>query len=870
MEYFCNAVAPAELPSPADMDQAVSPNTTAQNAAADAPSPRPDRRRRLLIGAAVILIGGAIWGFRWWTVGRFIQDTDDAYLQADNMTVAPKVSGYVAEVYVTDNQAVSAGQPLVRLDNRQYEAMLEQAKAAIAARKADIERGEAELLQHEATIAQARAQVLGSRAAEAHAIAEVKRYEPLIATGAESSEKLADLLNAKHQASAKLAADIAAQQAAERQPATTRAQIDQARAQLQAAEASTRQSQLDLGDTIVRSTLAGRVGDRAVRVGQFVQPGTRLMTIVPVQDIYLTANFKETQIGRMRSGQPATIQVDALPGQEIHGTVESFSPGTGAQFALLPPQNATGNFTKIVQRVPVRIRLNASEQTRQRLLPGLSVTVHVDTREKAGADSRTAFDRSGQFLTPNVPKLPERISCSRTAVHSGSGKEYLFLPDVRGSETAPWLKRPSAAEPNASVTDWIAVIGGALGALMATLDISITNSALPQIQGSIGATGTEGTWISTGYLMSEIVMIPLAAWLTRVFGLRSFLLTNTILFTLFSVVCGISHTLPEMIIGRIGQGFTGGAMIPTAQTIVRTRLPRHQMPIGMTLFGLIVLLGPLLGPVLGGWLAENIHWSWCFFVNLPVGLALMLLLVCGIAQEPSRLASVRERGLAGHRGPCGGIELAHRGARERAARRTGSTRAGSPGSVCSRWSGIGTLIAGQFFVAKPVVRLKLLANKSYASVILIVFTIGAGLYGVSFLLPQFLSGVSGYNAEQSGAIMLVSGLPAFLIMPLLPRMLGKFDARAMVIAGLLCFAVSCLLDISLTAQSVGHDFYSSQLLRGVGQMLAMMPLNQASMSAVSREEAGDAAGLYNMARNLGGSVGLALLGVVHRPTQRLS
>src|SRR6185295_11982681 len=169
--------------------------------------------------------------------------------------------------------------------------------------------------------------------------------------------------------------------------------------------------------------------------------------------------------------------------------------------------------------------------------------------------------------------------------------------------------------------------------------------------------------------------------------------------------------------------------------------------------------------------------------------------------------------------------------------------------------------AGQFLVEKPAVRLKLLANKSYASVIVIVFAIGAGLYGISFLLPQFLSGIAGYNAEQSGGIMLVSGLPAFLMMPILPKMLGKFDARAMVIAGLLCFGISCMLDISLTAESVGHDFYASQFLRGIGQMLAMMPLNQASMSAVSREEAGDAAGLYNMARNLGGSVGLALLGV---------
>jgi len=338
-------------------------------------------RRTVLLGiGAVLLIAGVVWGVRWWTVGRFIESTDDAYLQADSVTIAPKVSGYVAEVYVVDNQAVKAGDPLVRLDRRQYQAVLEQANATIAARKADIARGAAELLQQQANIAQAKAQLEGARSSETHAIQEVKRYEPLVATGAETNEKLADLVNARNQAASQVAADAAAVQAAERQPATTQAQIEQARAQLEAAEASFRQAQLDTQDTIVRSTLDGRVGDRTVRVGQYAQPGTRFMTIVPVQDVYLEANFKETQVGLMRAGQPATIHVDAFSGTDLHGTVVSFSPGTGSQFALLPPQNATGNFTKIVQRLPVRIHIDAGQETRSVLVPGLSVTVKVDTR----------------------------------------------------------------------------------------------------------------------------------------------------------------------------------------------------------------------------------------------------------------------------------------------------------------------------------------------------------------------------------------------------------------------------------------------------------------------------------------------------------
>jgi membrane fusion protein (multidrug efflux system) len=307
--------------------------------------------------------------------------------------MAPKISGYIAEVYVADNQPVAIGQPLVRLDDRQYKATLEQMNAAVVARQADIARGEADLQQQEAGVVQARAQLHGAQTSAAYALDQVKRYEPLVATGAETEERLAELRNSRDQAVATLDAGSAALQAAERQLVSTRAQIQQARAQLDAAQANARQAQLDMQDTVITSTLAGRVGDRGVRVGQYVQPGTRLMTIVPTQDLYLEANFKETQIGRMRAGQSATIKVDALPHQTFNGTVVSFAPGTGSEFALLPPQNATGNFTKIVQRVAVRIRLNAAQDIAV-LVPGLSVRVRVDTRNSQVGDSRVARDGS--------------------------------------------------------------------------------------------------------------------------------------------------------------------------------------------------------------------------------------------------------------------------------------------------------------------------------------------------------------------------------------------------------------------------------------------------------------------------------------------
>jgi membrane fusion protein (multidrug efflux system) len=359
-----------------------------------APRGRLSARARVLliaIGLAAFVIGG-VWGAHWWLVGRFIESTDDAYLQADSVTIAPKVSGYIDEVYVTDNQSVPAGAPLVRLDSRHYQAALDQLTATTAARKADIARSEADLSLQRANIAQARAQLEGAKANESYALAQIRRYEPLVSSGAESGERLAELRNAHNQAAATLEVDKAALESAERQIGATQAQILQARAQLEAAAASAESARLDARIPSSRARSPAVWATATVRVGQYVQPGTRLMTIVPVQDIYLEANFKETQIGLMRVGQPATIHIDALSGADLHGTVASFAPGTGSEFALLPPQNATGNFTKIVQRVPVRIHVDAGEEARKVLVPGLSVTVKVDTRSGREAPKRIASE----------------------------------------------------------------------------------------------------------------------------------------------------------------------------------------------------------------------------------------------------------------------------------------------------------------------------------------------------------------------------------------------------------------------------------------------------------------------------------------------
>lgn len=358
---------PADQPSPTE------PTTP--------PTTNRRKPKRMLLGlAAVAVIAALAWGVQWYLVGRFIESTDDAYLQADSMTVSPKIGGYVAEVLVTDNQHVEAGQPVARLDSDTYRAASDRSAATVGAREADVARAEAELAQQDATIAQNRAEVVGAETDLKHAKAQVQRYGPLARSGAETEERLADLTNEQARASSTLLARQAALRASEVRIGMLKAQVQQAHAQLAEARANARQSDIDLGDTLLRSPIAGSVGDRSVRVGQYAQPGARLMTIVPLQSIYLTANFKETQIGAMRPGQTVTVHVDALPSHDLNGHIESLSPGTGAQFALLPPSNATGNFTKIVQRVPVRIVLDLPSEGGPVLLPGLSVTVDVDTR----------------------------------------------------------------------------------------------------------------------------------------------------------------------------------------------------------------------------------------------------------------------------------------------------------------------------------------------------------------------------------------------------------------------------------------------------------------------------------------------------------
>ena len=410
----------------------------------------------------------------------------------------------------------------------------------------------------------------------------------------------------------------------------------------------------------------------------------------------------------------------------------------------------------------------------------------------------------------------------------------------------------------ADAAAWLAVAAGTIGALMATLDTSIVNAALPTIQGEIGASGSEGTWISTAYLVAEIIIIPLTGWLERVFGLRNFLVTCTILFVGFSVLCGVATNLDMMIIGRVGQGLAGGGMIPTALTIVATRLPPEKQPIGVALFGMTAVLGPVVGPVIGGWLTENASWHYLFFINVPIGLGLLVLLFVGLPHEKARPAQVLQGDWFGILGLIIGLGcltvVLEDGQREQ----WFDSNLIVSLSVAAAF-GFVLLAIGQLTARVPVIDMSLLRKRAFGSVFLMSFAVGGGLYGILYLIPQFLAQVPRYNAEQAGHIVLLSGVPTLMMLPFFPFLIRVIDVRIAVALGLIFYGWSCFLDSGLTTDDAGGQFVVSQLLRGLGQGFSLLFLNQAATTSVPPEKANDASGLFNGARNLGGSFGLALI-----------
>jgi membrane fusion protein (multidrug efflux system) len=342
---------------------------------------RRSRKRLALTGAAFLVAAGAGWyGYDWWSFGRFIESTDDAYVGGDVTVIAPKVAGFIAEVAVTDNQEVHAGDLLVKLDDRDYRAALAKAVAAVAGQQASLANLEATRRLQEATIAEAQAELAATAAEVARTKYDLDRYRALSQDQFASAQRFQQADADYRKAVAADAKARAALEAAVRRLDVIDTQKQQTQAALAGAIADRDTAQLNLGYTELRAPVDGTVGNRSARTGAYATIGAQLTALVPARGLWVDANFKENQLARLGAGLPATVVADVLPGQAFHGHVASLAPATGAVFSVLPAENATGNFTKIVQRVPVRILLDRGAGELGRLRPGLSVTATVDQR----------------------------------------------------------------------------------------------------------------------------------------------------------------------------------------------------------------------------------------------------------------------------------------------------------------------------------------------------------------------------------------------------------------------------------------------------------------------------------------------------------
>ena len=414
------------------------------------------------------------------------------------------------------------------------------------------------------------------------------------------------------------------------------------------------------------------------------------------------------------------------------------------------------------------------------------------------------------------------------------------------------------AAPAVSAKTWLAVIAATLGAFMAVLNIQIVNASLADIQGAIGAGIDDGGWISTSYLIAEIVVIPLSGWLAQVFSIRIYLLTNAFLFLVFSAACALAQDLPQMIALRAVQGFAGGVLIPMAFTLIITLLPKAKQPIGLALFAVSATFAPAIGPTIGGYLTENFGWQYIFYVNLVPGALMIGMLYVSLEAKPMKLSLLREGDWPGIVTMAIGLSALQTVLEEG----NKDDWFGSPFIV--RFAVIAAIALPLFVVIeltskKPLLNLRLLFRRNFGLGVFANFLLGVALYGSVYILPVYLTRIQGYNSEQIGMVLAWTGLPQLVLIPLVPRLMKRVDPRIVIAIGFALFAASNFMNVYMTGDYASDQLFWPNVVRAIGQALVLTPLSAVATGGIEPENAGSASALFNMMRNLGGAIGIAAL-----------
>jgi DHA2 family multidrug resistance protein len=423
------------------------------------------------------------------------------------------------------------------------------------------------------------------------------------------------------------------------------------------------------------------------------------------------------------------------------------------------------------------------------------------------------------------------------------------------------LQSVPASPGRASPIVWISIFAAMIGAFMAILNIQITNASLLNIEGGIGTGVDNGSWISTSYLIGEIVVIPLTDYLSRVFSVRRIMLGFATLFALFSVACAFTHDLPSMIAMRGLQGFFGGVLIPMAFTLVFTKLPKAQQPIGLAMFSLAVTFAPAIGPTIGGYLTENYGWQTIFFVNVVPTAVMVTTLFFTLERQPMQLGLLKEGDWLGIATMAIGLAalqaLLEEGNKD--------DWLGSPFIVrlaITAAISLSLFVWIELTVEKPLLKLRLLAQRNFGVGTIAAVFLGFALFGSVYLLPAYLGQVQHYNSEQIGSVLAWTGLPQLLLIPLVPKLMQRFDARYIAAVGLLLFAYSSFMNIEMSLDYAGDQLFIPNIIRAIGQALTLGPLSAVTLGSVAPQDAPAASGISNMMRNLGGAIGTAVLATI--------
>lgn len=417
------------------------------------------------------------------------------------------------------------------------------------------------------------------------------------------------------------------------------------------------------------------------------------------------------------------------------------------------------------------------------------------------------------------------------------------------------LIRP-VGEP--SRRDWIAVMSAMLGAFMAVLDIQITNSSLKDIQGALSATLEEGSWISTSYLVAEIIMIPLTAWLVQLLSARRLAVWVSIGFLISSLLCSFAWNLESMIVFRAMQGFTGGALIPLAFTLTLIKLPDHHRAKGMALFAITATFAPSIGPTLGGWLTESWGWEYIFYINIPPGLLMIAGLLYGLEKKPPHWELLKSTDYAGIVTLAMGLGCLQVFLEE------GHRKDWLESSLIVQLGSVAVVSLILFVILQlsrpnPLINLGILRERNFGLTSVASLGMGLGLYGSIYLLPLYLAQIQNYNALQIGQVIMWMGIPQLFLIPLVPKLMKIIPPKLLCAAGFALFGISSFASGALNPDFAGDQFHPIQIVRALGQPMIMVTISLIATAYIQPQDAGSASSLFNILRNLGGAIGIALL-----------